>query len=70
MLQGNDARIEGNTWKIPVILHKHKWRISVVQFGGEEAEEGKKEIGRVENLLSLLPVRNLDIGLHLTGGDF
>lgn len=48
---GNDVQIEGSTLKVPVTLHKHRWSISVVWFAGGEAEEGKREVGRVKNPL-------------------
>lgn len=51
MLHGNDAQTEGSTVKVPVTLHKHKWRVSLVWFGGVEAEEGKREVGSVKTLL-------------------
>lgn len=42
VLRGNDAQREGSTVKVLVTLHKHKWRVSVVWFGGGEAEDGKQ----------------------------
>ena len=51
VLHGNDAQIEGNTLKVPVTLHRHKWRVSVVWFGGDKVEDGEREVGRMKNLL-------------------
>lgn len=50
VLHGNDAQIEAGTFKVPVTLHKHKWRVSVVWFGGGQVEYGGREVGRVKNL--------------------
>jgi len=47
---GNDVQIEGSTLKVPVTLHKHKWRVSMVWFGGGEAE-GKREVGSEKSAL-------------------
>lgn len=51
VLHGSNAQREGSTGKVLVTLHKHKWRVSVVWFGGGEAEDGKREVGRGKTAL-------------------
>lgn len=51
VLHGSDVQREGSTVKVLVTLHRHKWRVSVVWFGGGEAEDRKREVGRVKTAL-------------------
>lgn len=51
MLHDNDEQIAGRAFKIPVILQKPRWRVSVVWIRGGEIEDGRRDVGRVKNLL-------------------
>ena len=44
MLHGNDVQKEGSTFKVPVILHKRRWRVLVVWFAGKVEGERRVEI--------------------------
>lgn len=57
---GDDAPKEGSTFKVPVVLHKPRWRVLVVWFAKAEGERRVKSA-------KIASVYTLVIAPHLAG---